>query len=192
MAQQVTALTPEAEGVRLHLPDGSARHQRVVIAAGAWSGALARGMGEPVRLDTERGYHVLFPGAGGLLRGSVCYAEHGFFMSPLAEGLRCAGTVELGGLDTPPRWRRAEAIARVARDLIPGLPEVGRKWMGSRPSTPDSLPIIGPSRVDPRVIHAYGHGHLGLTLGAVTGRIVAGLVSGEAPLIDLAPFRPDR
>lgn len=192
VAQPVRALAPEPDGLRLGLPEGSVRHRRVVIAAGAWSGGLARTMGERVLLDTERGYHVLFPGADGLLQGSVCYAEHGFFMSPLAEGLRCAGTVELGGLDTPPRWQRADTIARVARTLLPALPEPGRKWMGSRPSTPDLLPVIGPSRIDPRVIHAYGHGHLGLTLGAVTGRVVAGLLSHEGGLLDLGPFRPGR
>jgi D-amino-acid dehydrogenase len=165
---------------------------KIVIAAGAWSGPLARSVGERVLLNTERGYHVLFPDDGELLSAPTCYPEHGFYMTPLAEGLRCAGTVELGGLDCPPRPHRADLIERVARVLLPGIGKAGRSWLGFRPSMPDSLPVIGAGRKNPRVIHAYGHGHIGLTLGAVTGRLVAEIASGFRLSVDVSALAVGR
>ena len=164
----------------------------VVVASGAWSGRITAALGEPVRLNAERGYHVLFPESVGLLNTPTCYPEFGFYMTPLNEGLRAAGTVELGGLGRPPRPVRTDVIEQVARQLIPGLGPAGRKWLGFRPSMPDSLPVIGPSKVDPRIVYAFGHGHVGLTLGGITGRLVAELVSGTTPSLDLQPFRPGR
>jgi len=164
----------------------------VVVSAGAWSRRLARGLGDRVRLDAERGYHVMFPGSQSLLSAPACYPEYGFYMTPLSEGLRAAGTVELGGLGQPMRPVRTQAIERVARQLLPGLGERGGEWLGFRPSMPDSLPVIGRSPRDPRVVYAFGHGHIGLTLGGITGRLVADLVGGRQPVLDLHPFRPDR
>lgn len=189
---EVQALLPRQEGICLAGDPAGEIFAMAVIAAGAWSRKLARSIGDRVLLDTERGYHVIFPQAAALLNAPTCFPEHGFYMTPTREGLRAAGTVELGGLDKPPRANRTRTIERVARSLLPGVGEAGSVWMGFRPSMPDSLPIIGASPGDPRVIHAYGHGHIGLTLGAITGRLVAEIVSGHRPSIDISALRPDR
>ena len=164
----------------------------VVIAAGARSGRLAASLGDRIRLDAERGYHVLFPQDGHRLNSPVCDPEAGFYLTPLGEGLRAAGTVELGGLGKPLRPHRTAMIERVSRRLVPGLGPAGRTWLGFRPSMPDSLPVIGHSPSDPQVIHAFGHGHVGLTLAGITGRLVAELASGVPPSMDLAPLAPHR
>jgi len=188
----IRAIRPEADGLRLEADPAPEPCDAVVIAAGAWSKSLARTVGDKVLLDTERGYHVLFPEAGNLLREPVCYPEYGFYMVPTREGLRCAGTVELGGLDKPPRPNRTAVIERVTRRLLPEVGKAGRTWMGFRPSMPDSLPTIGQSPRDGRIIHAYGHGHIGVTLSALTGELVADLVAGRRPRLDLSALRVDR
>ncbi len=180
------------DGVAVAVDGTMEAADRVVVAAGAWSARLAAMVGDRIRLDTERGYHVLFPGGERLLSMPTIYPEHGFYMTPLAEGLRCAGTVELGGLDRPHRPERCAVIARTSLRLLPGLGEPAREWLGFRPSMPDSLPVIGPSPRDPRIIYAFGHGHIGLTLAGITGRIVADLVSNRTVPIDIDPLRPDR
>ncbi|MBV6274369.1 FAD-dependent oxidoreductase [Alcaligenaceae bacterium CGII-47] len=172
-------------------PDWQAADQ-LVIAGGAWSATLAAMVGDRVRLDTERGYHVLFPEAGGLLHAPTCYPVHGFYMTPLTEGLRVAGTVELGGLGLPPRPVRTEVIERKVRRLLPDVGPAGRTWLGFRPSMPDSLPVIGASPTDARVIYAFGHGHIGLTLAGISGRMVAHLVNRQAIPLDLTPLRINR
>lgn len=192
IAGEVAGLEPGADGVRVQCTGETLRAERVVIAAGAWSRRLAQTIGEQVALDTERGYHVLFPEDGARLGAPTCYPEFGFYMTPTHEGLRAAGTVELGGLGKPARAVRTDIIARRVRQLVPGVGKPGRTWLGFRPSMPDSLPVIGPSARDARVIHAFGHGHIGLTLAGITGRIVADLVSGRTPPVDLAPLRGDR
>jgi D-amino-acid dehydrogenase len=164
----------------------------VVIAAGARSGRLAASLGDRIRLDAERGYHVLFPQDGHRLNSPVCDPEAGFYLTPLGEGLRAAGTVELGGLGKPLRPHRTAMIERVSRRLVPGLGLAGRTWLGFRPSMPDSLPVIGHSPSDPQVIHAFGHGHVGLTLAGITGRLVAELASGLPSSMDLTPFAAHR
>lgn len=164
----------------------------LVIASGAWSASLARQIGDRVLLDTERGYHVLFPEAGKLVNRPVCFAEHGFYMTPMADGLRAAGTIEFGGLSAAPNSTRTDVIAKGVERLLPGAGPATRTWMGFRPSMPDSLPVIGHSPRSPNVTYAFGHGHLGLTLGGVTGRLVAELVSGERPHVDLDQLKSDR
>jgi glycine/D-amino acid oxidase-like deaminating enzyme len=173
--------------------DGEAINaDKIVVACGAWSKPLAMSIGDRVLLDTERGYHVLFPESGKLLNGPCCYPEYGFYMTPLAEGLRAAGLVELGGLDAPPRAARTDSVAAIARTLVQDLGEAERIWLGFRPSMPDSLPVVGPSPRDGRIFYAFGHGHIGLTLAGITGRIIADLASGLAPPVDIAPLRADR
>jgi glycine/D-amino acid oxidase-like deaminating enzyme len=164
----------------------------VVVAAGAWSRPFARQVGDPIPLDTERGYHIMFPGAQTLLSRPVGYAEMGFYMTPLADGLRAAGTVEFAGLEAPLNSKRTRFLARGARNLLPQLGEPASEWLGFRPSLPDSLPVIGPSPRNPRVFYAFGHGHLGVTLAGVTGRMVADLIDGRRPIVDPAPYRPER
>jgi D-amino-acid dehydrogenase len=127
------------------------------------------------------------------LNRQVIFAEHKFVATPLSAGLRVGGAVEFAGLEAPPNYDRADALAKLARRYLPGLrPLGGSPWMGQRPATPDSLPIIGRSRRRPDVIYACGHGHLGLTLAATTARIVGDLVGGHSASIDLMPFQPAR
>ncbi len=121
------------------------------------------------------------------------FIERGFIATPMAMGLRLAGTVELASLDAPPDYRRARALLEHGRRLFPGLDGDGAsEWMGCRPSLPDSLPVIGRAPGFSNVYFAFGHGHLGLTQGAVTGELIAALVAGRPPAIDLAPYRADR
>jgi len=168
-----------------------------VIAAGARSKALARAAGDAVPLETERGYHaqIAHPEAGP--RTPMQLSDGKFVATPVSGGLRIAGQVELGGLAAAPNWRRAQILRDQALRLFPGLPrdlpaERLSVWMGHRPSTPDGLPVIGRARTCAAIVHAYGHGHIGLSAGAMTGRLVADLVSGKPPTIDPAPYSPAR
>ncbi|HEY9550508.1 MAG TPA: FAD-binding oxidoreductase, partial [Kiloniellaceae bacterium] len=172
---------------------GSLACSGVVIAAGAWSKGLAAMLGSRPLLDTERGYHLTLPRAGADLRLPVYSTERGFVCTPLEHGLRIAGTVELGGLQAAPDWRRAEVLYRNASRWFPDLDRREEsRWMGYRPSMPDSVPVIGPAPRHRNAIFAFGHGHVGLSLGARTGALVADLLAGREPGIDLRPYRVDR
>ncbi|MBA3910803.1 MAG: amino acid dehydrogenase [Rhodobacter sp.] len=191
---EVTDLVPQEGGVAVRLNTGVALLAgKVVLAAGAFSHLLARGLGDKIPLETERGYNTTLPTGAFDLRMQVTFGGHGFVASPLATGVRIGGAVELGGLKLAPNYKRADAMLRKAQAFLPGLdPKGGVQWMGFRPSLPDSLPAIGCSRATPRVIHAFGHGHLGLTQSAGTARLVADLLVGARPRIDLSPFLPQR
>lgn len=193
-AGEVARLAPGESGVTLHLADGrSLATGQVVVAAGAWSRRLTDPLGDRIPLETERGYNTTLPPGAFDLRRQLIFGGHGFVVTPLSTGLRVGGAVELGGLDLPPNYKRSEAMLRRAQDFLPGLkPEGGRQWMGFRPSLPDSLPVIGPSRASERIVYAFGHGHLGLTQSAGTGRLVADLLAGRPPAIPLAPFSAER
>jgi D-amino-acid dehydrogenase len=165
----------------------------VVIAAGAFSRELIRELRMDLPLDTERGYHVQLPDPGVEVRLPMLFPARGFAVTPMAGGLRCAGTVELGGLHAAPNYARADVILQQAKKLLPGLKDRGaERWMGHRPSMPDSLPVISASPRYRNLYFAFGHGHLGLTLGAVTGRLIADMAAGRSPAIDATPFRADR
>lgn len=168
------------------------RASRVVLAAGAWSKTLAAMVGDRVPLDTERGYHLEYDMAETPLTRQTSPVARGFYFCPMQGRLRVAGTVELGGLSAPPAPHRWAMLERGARAILPDLPEPSRRWMGFRPSIPDSRPVIGPSRLGADVIHAYGHGHLGLTLAPVTAQMMLDMVAGRAPALDPAPYRVDR
>ena len=190
----VRAVEPMEGGVRVVLEGReaiAARH--VVIACGAWSRPLARGLGDAVPLETERGYNTTLPAGAFDLRRHLTFPGHGFVVTRIGDGVRVGGAVELGGLVRPPDFRRSEAMLAKALRFLPGLrTEGGTQWMGLRPSLPDSLPVIGPSRAMDRIIYAFGHGHLGLTQSAATGRLVADLVAGRAPALDIVPFSAQR
>jgi D-amino-acid dehydrogenase len=161
----------------------------VVVAAGAWSGRLAAELGDRVLLESERGYNITIAAPGIALGREVIFAERKFVATPLSCGLRIGGAAEFGGLDAPPNFRRSDALAALASLYLPGLRrENGTRWAGHRPATPDSLPVIGRSPGHPRVVYAFGHGHLGLTQAATTGRLVADLMLERSPAIDLGPY----
>ncbi|MBK8742356.1 MAG: FAD-binding oxidoreductase [Betaproteobacteria bacterium] len=165
----------------------------VVIAAGAWSRPLATMLGSRVPLDTERGYHVMLPTPQRPPLHPLSSGERKFVMVPMQEGLRITGGVELAGLDAPADFTRIRRMVDHARRMVPGLAaEIESEWLGFRPSMPDSLPVIGTAPAWPGALFAFGHGHVGVTAAASTAVLIADLVAGRAPAIDLQPFRPDR
>jgi D-amino-acid dehydrogenase len=154
-------------------------------------------LGDAVPLDTERGYHVMIRDPEAMPRLPVGASEGKFFATPMDGGLRIAGTVEFAGLEAPPDWARADTLLRQAQAMFPSLarqlPEARvTRWLGFRPSLPDSLPVIGAAPRRRNVVYAFGHGHVGLAGGAPTGRLVADLIAGRKPAIDLSPFRVER
>ncbi len=165
----------------------------LVLAAGVFSAKLAAMLGTRVPLESQRGYHVHFPEPGISPRTPVMSGEYKFFTTPMADGLRNAGTVEIAGLDAPPTQARIDALVGHTRRMYPRVNMAGmRTWMGHRPCTPDSLPVIGRSPRFANTWFAFGHGHTGLCGGAPTGRLIAELIAGRAPNIDPAPYRPTR
>ncbi len=191
---EVTALRPLGDGVTIEFADGTRlRAARVVVASGAWSRALTAPLGDLIPLDTERGYNTTLAPNDYDIRRHLLYPGHGFVVTPLSTGIRIGGAVELGGLSLPPNFKRADAMLKKAAMFMPGLrTEGGRQWMGFRPSLPDSLPAIGRSRPSPHILYAFGHGHLGLTQSAATGKLIAELVTGVASSLNLVPFSPQR
>ncbi|QDW55017.1 NAD(P)/FAD-dependent oxidoreductase [Burkholderia sp. KBS0801] len=189
---QVERIEPVGDGVNVHAGSAAGLFDHVVIAAGARSRALAAACGDTVPLDTERGYHVQFAAHERSVTRPVGWAERGFYMTPLDEGLRAAGTVELGGFDAGMNRSLVALLTRSAREALPSLGMPTRSWLGFRPTLPDGVPVIGRARRSERVIHAFGHQHLGVTLAGITGRIVADLVAQRAPPLDLAPYRAAR
>ena len=168
-----------------------------VVAAGAHSRPFARRLGDHVPLDTERGYHIVIPHSNVVPRMPVMDTSGKFVATPMEGGLRIAGTVEFAGLAAKPDWKRAHRLLPLAKRLFPDLqaPEVGIEpsvWMGFRPSLPDSLPVIGPSRRSRDIVYAFGHGHVGMAGGAQTGLLVSDLIGDRAPRIALEPFSPQR
>lgn len=166
---------------------------RVVLAAGAHSHQLARTVGVKIPLETERGYNTTLPPGAFDLRCQVTFGGHGFVVVRLTSGIRVGGAVELGGLELPPNYARAEAMLTKAKRFLPGLnTSGGTQWMGFRPSLPDTLPAIGALPGTPNTLCAFGHGHLGLTQSAGTAQIIANLLTGQQPGLDLSPFAPSR
>ena len=169
----------------------SERADQVVVAAGAWSKKILHPK-DHILLNTERGYHVMFPDSGNLLTTPTCYPEHGFYITPMMDGIRAAGTVDLGGLGAAPNLKRIEVIEKATRQLVQGLGPSGDTWLGHRPSMPDSLPVIGQSPHNKRIIYAFGHGHLGLTLAGITGRLVAEIAGGHSLSKNINALKPQR
>lgn len=190
---EVHDMTPRSDHIELVTDQGRLLANQVVLCAGAWSHKLAAKIGDALPLETERGYNTTFDHTSVNLKTHLTFAAHGFVMSKIGDGLRIGGAVELGGLDLPPNYRRAEILVRKAASFMPGLDASGgRQWMGYRPSLPDSLPVIGPSSAGDRILYAFGHGHLGLTQSAGTAELVADLAAQSKPAIDLAPFAAAR
>jgi D-amino-acid dehydrogenase len=177
---RVTALSPRGAGWALTLSTGETlTAEAVVAAAGAWSAGLLRPLGLRIPLVTERGYHLEFdlPDAAQPLTRPLCPITRGFYFTPMAGRLRAAGTVELGVAGKPPSPHRWTRLEDGARSVFPDLPPPARRWMGLRPSIPDSLPVIGIAR--PGLVLAFGHGHLGLTLAPRTARMVQEALDGR-------------
>jgi D-amino-acid dehydrogenase len=191
---EVEALSHDGARVRLRLASGSTeRFDGAVVATGAWSRRFSRALGDRIPLDTERGYNTTLPEPGVEVRHVLVFSDRGFVATPLESGLRIGGWVEFGGLDAPPDYARSRRILDISQRFLPALcRDGGVEWMGHRPSLPDSVPVIGPTKQSNRIVYAFGHGHLGLTQAPATACLVRALVSGAPPPFDPRPFRAAR
>jgi D-amino-acid dehydrogenase len=194
LQRDVRAVEVGADGPRALLTDaGPVPIDTLVICAGSHSNEFTAKLGDPVPLEAERGYHVTYSDPRCTLSMPVFMPEHKFFITPMEMGLRIAGQTEFAGIDAEPNYARADILDRHMRRVFPDIsPADATKWMGRRPSMPDSLPVIGRATKFENVYYAFGHGHVGLCSGAPTGRLVAELIGGRKPNIDLTPYRPGR
>jgi D-amino-acid dehydrogenase len=188
---RATSISTNGDRPRIATISDTLSADKVVIAAGAWSKALAACVGDAVPLDTERGYNVTLPqGTLGLSR-PVAFEGEGFVTTPLDIGDRIGGAVEFAGLDAPPNHKRVDAIVNRLRTYLPALSKElpdGPRWMGFRPSIPDSLPVIGRSRNSTRIVHAFGHAHHGLTQAAITAELVAAIIDERPAPVPPGPY----
>ena len=161
---------------------------KAVIACGAFSKKFTDKVNEKIPLDTERGYHVHFKGYDHLLSRPVIFLNRGFGITPMEQGLRVVGTVEFGGLNNPPTKKRIMNLVNNAKYLFPELKEHEDEWLGFRPTLPDFLPVMGPSKNHKNLFYSFGHHHLGWTLGAISGKIISGMIAEEKTNLDLSPY----
>ena len=161
---------------------------KIVIACGSFSKKLTDNLGEKIPLDTERGYHVHFKDCDHLLSRPVIFQNRGFGITPMEQGLRVVGTVEFGGLDNPLSKSRVKNLINNAKYMMGDLPEHEDEWLGFRPTLPDYLPVIGPSKKYKNVFYCFGHHHLGWTLGPISGKIISGMIAEENTNLDLKPY----
>jgi len=182
------------DSIKLENAQNSISASRVVIACGAWSRRLAMQMGDNIPLDTERGYHLMFSAKNNpLLNRAVVHGEDSFVLSPMEDGLRMTSQIEFAGVDANPDYQHIRNLIPRARRMLPEIETDEQSvWMGCRPSMPDSLPVLGFSSHSDKVLYAFGHQHLGITLGPRTAFIIADLVAGRRPDLDMAPYRPRR
>jgi D-amino-acid dehydrogenase len=194
LQRQVLGIEVGPDGPRaLRTDAGLLPVEHLVICAGAHSNEFSAALGDPVPLEAERGYHLSYSDPRFSLSMPVMLPEHKCFVTPMETGLRIAGQSEFAGIHAEPDYRRAEVLGTLMQRLFPGISRVdSTQWMGRRPSMPDSTPVIGRATRFANVYYAFGHGHVGLCGGAPTGRLIADLVAGRPPRIDLGPYRPDR
>jgi D-amino-acid dehydrogenase len=180
--------------VRVRTTRGDFAADEVVLAAGAWTPELVRGFGLRVPVEAAKGYSITVERPEGHPDLPLALVEGSVFVTPMGSLLRFGGTLELAGLDMRVNRRRVEALARTARNYLPGLPPTATVeiWRGLRPLTPDDLPILGRPAGTSGLILATGHGMSGISQGPISGELIAQLATGETPEIDLAPFSPDR
>jgi D-hydroxyproline dehydrogenase len=161
---------------------------KIVIACGSFSKKLTDNLDEKIPLDTERGYHVHFKDCDHLLSRPVIFQNRGFGITPMEQGLRVVGTVEFGGLNNPLSKSRVKNLINNAKYMMGDLPEHEDEWLGFRPTLPDYLPVIGPSKKYKNVFYCFGHHHLGWTLGPISGKIISGMIAEENTNLDLKPY----
>ncbi len=190
---EVSDIAPGGQGVTVTMNGEATRFDRIVLASGVWSRRMAERLGHKVPLEAERGYHLVLEQPSFKPPIPYMIADGKFAITPMDAGMRCAGTVEFGGIDAPARYEQTGLFERRVRRLYPGLEWSGtRTWMGRRPSTPDSLPLIGESAKARHIWFAFGAQHVGLTSGPKTGRLIADMIGGRTPNIDMTPFATGR
>ena len=164
------------------------KFDKAVIACGAFSKKITDKLDEKIPMETERGYHVHFKNHDHLLSRPVIFLNRGFGITPMEQGLRVVGTVEFGGLDNPLSKKRILNLVNNAKYLFPELKEHHDEWLGFRPTLPDFLPVIGPSKKNKNLFYSFGHNHLGWTLGAISGKIISKMIAEENTNLDLSPY----
>ncbi len=190
-AARVLSVTHTDDGLRINLDNGdNLEADRAVIAAGAFSTQIEGVGSSQLPLDTERGYHVQYKGMQSQLRRPVSWA--GFYATPIDEGLRFAGTVEIAGLSEKKNPRNLDYLTRHAKQMFDLPDQPDQDWLGYRPTFPDALPVIGYSLSSEYVLYAFGHQHIGLTLSGITGKLISELISGETLSHDVKAFSPRR
>lgn len=191
---KVTGFETNGARVKSIVVDGKAQAvERVVIAAGAASKLLAAALGTQLPLEAERGYHITIEDPGVMPRLPVSNVDAKFVCAPMNMGLRLAGTVEFAGLDAPPNWKRAELLEDQARRMFPGVRmDKVKRWTGNRPSLPDGLPVLGVAPNYANAYFAFGNSHFGMSAGPVMGKLIAEVVAGAKPSVDIGPFSPCR
>ena len=181
-------------GWQVQTSEGPHEAEQVVVAMGPWSGDLLAKLGMKVPLFVKRGYHMHYSAEeGAKLNHWVMDAEKGFLLEPMRAGIRLTTGAELADLNSPPKYKQLAAAEKVARKLFPlGKRRDSQPWKGARPCMPDMKPVIGPTPGKEGLWLAFGHGHQGFTLGPATGELLAQMMDGEEPAVDMAPFRADR
>ncbi|MDA0340526.1 MAG: FAD-binding oxidoreductase [Proteobacteria bacterium] len=182
------------DGVRaLRTTDGDVAIEKLVVAAGVWSRQFAKMLGSDVPLEAERGYHTMFNGADVKMNGAIISVDRHVAITPMNEGIRVGGVAEFASPEAAANFEVAKLVRRHGEAVLPGLKsETITEWMGPRPSHPDSKPVIGRSPRHANAYFAFGHDHLGLTMGGITGKLISELVTERPTSVDLSPFRPDR
>ena len=188
--QNVNKMTVSSDDkILIETNSNSYTFDKTVVACGAFSKKLTDQMGEKIPLDTERGYHVHFKGYNHLLSRPIIFLNRGFGITPMEQGLRVVGTVEFGGLENPINKKRIQNLVNNAKYLFPKISEHYDEWLGFRPTLPDFLPVMGPSKNHKNLFYSFGHHHLGWTLGAISGKIISKMISGEKTNLNLEPYR---
>ncbi|WP_050596637.1 NAD(P)/FAD-dependent oxidoreductase [Mesorhizobium ciceri] len=194
LAAQVSRIAPSPKGGTVTLADSSVLNAcKIVVAAGAWSAELSRQVGDIALLESERGYNTTIAAPQIALNRTMIFAERNFVAAPLSIGLRIGGAAEFGGLLATPNFARSKGLVELAKAYLPGLDgDGGIVWSGHRPATPDTLPVISRSATHAHILYAFGHGHLGLTQGPTTGKLIGDLLCGRDPPIPLEPYAIER
>jgi len=191
--QHATSICADRNRVKISMTDDrTVSVERAVICSGAFSGQIPGAGVEKLPLDTERGYHIQFKDRQTLLTRPVGWAEAGFYATPMNHGLRFAGTVEIAGLTRKKNQRNLNYLKRKAKQMFELPEEPQSDWLGYRPTMPDALPVIGPSEKSHRILYAFGHQHIGLTLAGITGKLISEIAAMETPSIDISAFRAGR
>jgi len=198
IAKNIDSISNNNNPLTIETSDNSYTVDKLVVCAGAHSKELTRQLGYKVPLEVERGYHLMLP-VDVKLNRPIASADRKFIMTPMKGGLRLVGTVEFGGLYNEPNYRCSEMMLTHAKALLPELKDISlcqlneqSRWMGFRPSLPDSLPIIDCSKHNANVFFNFGHQHLGLTWGAISGELMSQLIAGQTNTVDLTPYRVNR
>jgi len=189
LRNKVVGFKPGALPQPVFATDITGKWDKVIISAGIWSAKLCRQLGEAVTMESERGYNTTLPSPDLTLNRQIIFGDRKFVATQMDSGIRIGGAAEFAGIDAPANYQRSDRLMQIARHYLPSLnTEGGTAWMGHRPSTPDSLPVISASTKHHGLYYAFGHGHLGLTTAATTGLLISQLACGETPGVDMGPY----